>query len=75
MVRSGMAKVEKTSTRSAKSGQWVTKPIGSKKAAKFSEVEGLKMSHGSYMLSQKTSAKGLKGDAYRSEITKAFKKG
>ncbi|WP_152506310.1 hypothetical protein ABWH98_06305 [Labrenzia sp. ac12] len=70
-----MAKVEKTGMRSAKNGQFVTKPIGSNKAAKFSEVEGLKMSLASKVLTQKASAKGLKGDAYRSEITKAFKKG
>lgn len=60
---------------SAVSGKLVTRPIGGKKAAKFSEVEGLKMSPSSKVLSQKLTASGLKGDAYRIEIIKAFKKG
>jgi len=70
-----MAKAVKNGARSARSGHWVTKPIGSKKAAKFSEVEGLRMNLTSQALTQEATAKGLKGDAYRSEITKAFKKG
>ena len=70
-----MAKASKTLGRSAVSGAFVTRPIGSKKAAKFSEVEGLKLSPASKMLTQKASEKGLKGDAYRTEIIKAFKKG
>ncbi|WDZ81645.1 hypothetical protein PWG15_35515 (plasmid) [Ensifer adhaerens] len=63
------------SARSAVTGKVVTQPIGGKKAAKFAQVEGLKMNATSKALSQKLSASGLKGDAYRSEIVKAFKKG
>ncbi|MGR6431025.1 hypothetical protein ACU5AY_08915 [Rhizobium sp. PAMB 3174] len=70
-----MAKDTKTAGRSASTGKFVTQPIGAKKAAKFSEVEGMRMSVASKVLSEKTAAKGLKGDAYRSEIAKAFKKG
>lgn len=70
-----MAKETKTPPRLSTTGKFVTRPIGSKKAAKFAEVEGLKMSTGSRELSQKTAASGLKGDAYRSAIAKAFKKG
>jgi hypothetical protein len=69
-----MTKDTKTA-RSAPAGKVVTHPIGGKKAAKFAEVEGLKMSPASKVLSQKLAASGLKGDAYRSEIVKAFKKG
>lgn len=69
-----MAKDDKTS-RSAVTGHVVTRPIGAQKAAKFSEVEGLKMSAASKTLSQTLTSSGLKGDAYRSEIVKAFKKG
>lgn len=70
-----MAKDSKTTPRSAVTGKFVTQPIGGKKAAKFSEVEGLKLSQASKALSQKVSAKGLSGSAYRAEIAKAFKKG
>ncbi len=61
--------------RSASTGKFVTQPIGGKKAAKFAQVEGLQMNAASKALSRKLSASGLKGDAYRSEIVKAFKKG
>lgn len=66
---------ETKSGRSVETGKFVTRPIGAQKAAKFAEVEGLKMNAGSKALSQKLSASGLKGDAYRREIVKAFKKG
>ena len=69
-----MTKSMKTG-RSAVTGKFVTQPIGGKKAAKFAQVEGLKMNAASKALSHKLSASGLKGDAYRSEIVKAFKKG
>lgn len=69
-----MTKSTKTD-RSAVTGKYLTQPIGAKKAAKFAQVEGLKMNATSKALSQKLSASGLKGDAYRSEIVKAFKKG
>jgi hypothetical protein len=69
-----MTKVTKTA-RSAATGKIVTHPIGGKKAAKFAQVEGLKMSPASKVLSQKLAASELKGDAYRSEIVEALKKG
>ncbi|MBX5161503.1 MULTISPECIES: hypothetical protein [unclassified Rhizobium] len=65
---------ETKSGRPAESGRFVTRPIGEKKAAKFAEVEGLKLSAGSKALSQKLTSGDLKGDAYRREIVKAFKK-
>lgn len=68
-----MRKATKTA-KSAVTGEFLTQPIGSKKAAKFSQVEGLKMNAASKALSQKLTDRGLKGDAYRSEIVKAFKK-
>lgn len=69
-----MTKAMKTG-RSATTGKIVTQPIGSKKAAKFAQVEGLTMSATSQALSEKLRASGLKGDVYRQEILKAFKKG
>lgn len=69
-----MAKDTK-SLSSAVTGKSLTDPIGSKKAVKFAEVEGLKMSPAAKTLAQKLTAIGLKGDAYRSEIMKSFKKG
>ncbi|WHA39737.1 hypothetical protein [Agrobacterium larrymoorei] len=52
----------------------MTQPIGTKKAAKFAEVEGMKKSLASSALSQRVSSQGLKGEAYRKEIAKSFKK-
>ena len=69
-----MTKETKT-TRSTVTGKFVTRAIGTKKAAKFAEVEGLKMGMAAKALSLKLTASGLKGDTYRTEITKAFKKG
>ncbi|WP_234879334.1 hypothetical protein [Sinorhizobium americanum] len=62
-------------TRSAVTGKVVTQPIGGKKAAKFAQAEGLEMNAASKALSKKLNASGLKGETYRSEIVKAFKKG
>ncbi|MFK0207201.1 hypothetical protein [Agrobacterium sp. NPDC090283] len=60
--------------RSGSSGQMLTQPIGVKKATKFAEVEGMKKSLAASALSQRAVSSGLKGDAYRKEIAKAFKK-
>ncbi len=68
-----MAKETKVA-RSALSGRFLTQPIGTKKAAKFAEVEGMKKSLASSALSQRVSSQGLKGEAYRKEIAKSFKK-
>jgi hypothetical protein len=69
-----MTKETKTG-RSAAKDKFVTRPIGGRKAAKFALVEGLTMNAESKELARKLSANGLKGDTYRSEIIKAFKKG
>ena len=61
-------------SHSAKTGKLVTKPIGKGKAERFSAVEGMKKSASSKALSKQLTGRGLKGDAYRTEITKAFKK-
>jgi hypothetical protein len=69
-----MAKDTKIGPSSA-SAKVVTRPIGGAKASKFAAVEGLRLNAGSKALAQKLTATGLKGDAYRAEIIKAFKKG
>lgn len=68
-----MAKETKIS-RSAKTGKFVTKPIGKSKAERFTAVEGMQKSPSSKALSKQLTGRGLTGDAYRTEITKAFKK-
>ena len=68
-----MAKTTKI-VRSATSGKFVTRPIGKGKAEKFTAVEGMRKSLASKVLSGRLAARGLKGDAYRAEVVKAFKK-
>jgi hypothetical protein len=60
--------------QSTKSGSFVTKPIGKAKAEKFTAVEGMKKNAASKALSSHLIQHGFKGDAYRGEIVKAFKK-
>ena len=60
--------------RSAATGRFVTKPIGKAKAEKFTAVEGMSKSAASKALSGRLTSRGLKGDAYRTELVKAFKK-
>ena len=67
-----MTKGPKTG-RSATPGKSVTRPIGKGKAERFTAVEGLSKSPASKALSQKLSGNGLTGDAYRTEVMKAFK--
>ena len=69
-----MAKTPKT-TRSATTAKAVVRPIGRGKAQKFSAVEGLSMNAESRSLVRDLSSRGLKGDAYRAAVVKAFKKG
>ncbi|MBW8639399.1 hypothetical protein K1W69_19550 [Hoeflea sp. WL0058] len=52
----------------------ITKPIGRSKAAKFAAIEGVTVNQRSYEISQKAASAGLRGDAYRAEIKKAFTK-
>lgn len=68
-----MAKNSK-STRSAVSGKFLTRPLGKAKAEQFTAVEGLKKSPASRALSGRLRNDGLKGDAYRAGVVKAFKK-
>lgn len=60
--------------RSATTGRFVTNPIGKGKAERFTAVEGMSKSAASKELSKRLAGRGLKGDAYRAELTKAFKK-
>ena len=60
--------------RSATTGKFVTRPIGKGKAEKFTAVEGMHKSAASKALSGRLTDQGLKGDAYRTEVAKAFKK-
>ena len=60
--------------RSSTTGKFVTRPIGKRKAEKFAAVEGMHKSVDSKALSGGLSARGLKGDAYRTAVIKAFKK-
>lgn len=60
--------------RSATTGRFVTKPLGKGKAEKFTAVEGMTKSAASKALSGQLRGRGLKGDAYRKEVAKAFKK-
>jgi len=69
----GMGKTVK-SARSATTGKFVTQPIGARKAAKFAAVEGVEVNAASREISRKALSGGLRGDAYRAEIAKAFKK-
>ena len=68
-----MAKTTKIN-RSETSGKFVTRPIGKGKAEKFTAVEGLRKSAASKALSGRLATQGLTGDAYRTEVIKAFKK-
>ncbi|MFX3679937.1 MAG: hypothetical protein ACN6I5_01505 [Hyphomicrobiales bacterium] len=68
-----MAKNTKT-TRHAVSGKFLTRPLGKGKAERFTAVEGLKKSSASRALSGRLRDDGLKGDAYRAGVVKAFKK-
>ncbi len=68
-----MAKKTKI-TRSAITGEFVTRPIGKGKAAKFTAVEGMRKSATSKTLADRLIDRGLKGDAYRTEVAKSFKK-
>jgi len=62
------------SVRSATTGKFVTKPIGKAKAERFTAVEGMKKSAASKALSGQLTSRGLRGDAYRKELVRAFKK-
>jgi hypothetical protein len=68
-----MAKDTKSREATPVSGL-VTKPLGKAKAARFAAVEELKKGAAANALSERLSGRGLKGDAYRKEIAKAFKK-
>lgn len=60
--------------QSTTTGKFVTRPIGKGKAEKFTAVEGMHKRAASKALSGSLTVRGLKGDAYRTEVTKAFKK-
>jgi hypothetical protein len=60
--------------RSATTGQFVSKAIGSSKATKFLAVEGMALSAESSQALRRYKSEGLAGDALRSAITKRFQK-
>jgi hypothetical protein len=60
--------------RSAKSGRFVTKPLGVSKASKFALVEGMTLSKKNLKAFAECEAIGLKGDALRSAISGSFQK-
>ena len=60
--------------RSAAAGRFVTKPLGSGKAEKFSQVEGMVMSRESAATLSGLKGRGLTGDALRSAISRSFDK-
>lgn len=68
-----MAKSTK-STRSSVTGRFVTRPLGKAKAERFNAVEGLTKSEETKSLAGRLRSKGLKGDAYRKGVMKAYKK-
>lgn len=51
----------------------VTRPVGSSKAARFSEADGLTPSETSQALMRKAATEAGSGDAYREEILVAFR--
>jgi hypothetical protein len=63
-----------TESRHSASPGFVTKPIGKGKAERFTAVDGMRKSAASKALSEELSGRGLKGDAYRKEVAKAFRK-
>jgi hypothetical protein len=52
----------------------VTRPIGNRKAEKFSAVEGLSLSQKSRQTLRECEARGLQGQALRDAIADTFKK-
>lgn len=60
-------------SRNSASGRFVTTKIGSRKAAKFSAVEGVALSRRSSRSLVDLKSKGLSGDDLRDAITKQFK--
>ena len=68
-----MAKDSQTG-RLATAGNLMTAPIGKAKAERFTAVEGMSKSAAPKALSNELTGPGLKGDAYRTEVAKAFRK-
>lgn len=60
--------------RSAKSGCFVTKPLGVSKASKFALIEGMTLSKENSKAFTEFESNGLKGDALRSAISGTFQK-
>ncbi len=63
-----------TIKRSAKSGEFVSKPLGVSKAKKFSLVEGMALKEKHSITLKHLKEKGLKGDDLRSAISGSFQK-
>ena len=62
-----------TTKRSAASGRFVTKSIGTSKAAKFGAVEGLSLNGSSRAVVKSLTSKRIKGEVFRSAVTGHYK--
>jgi hypothetical protein len=67
-----MSKKATSVKRSAASGRFVTKSLGTSKASKFALVEGVRLNGKSTKAMTTLKSQGLKGDAYRSAVTGRF---
>jgi hypothetical protein len=67
-----MAKNSENSRKTGDRGV-ASKVLGASKARKFGLVEGVKLNARSKAASALTQSRGLKGDAYREEITGIFR--
>jgi len=72
VLESGMYKQEKKTLCGPALAPEVTRPLGSNKAARFSEVEGLRLSAEAKAMASALRAQGLSEADYRAEITKRF---
>ena len=72
MVESGMDKQEKKTLCGPALAPEVMHPLGSNKAARFSEVEGLRLNAEAKAMASALRAQGLSEAGYRAEITKRF---
>lgn len=72
VVVSGMDKQEKKTLCGPALAPEVMRPLGSNKAARFSEVEGLRLNAEAKSMASALRAQGLSEAGYRAEITKRF---
>lgn len=68
MLESGMYKQEKKTLCGPALAPEVMRPLGSNKAARFSEVEGLRLSAEAKAMASELRAQGLSGADYRAAV-------